>query len=87
MPAAVATGHPETSRAAARVLRAGGNAFDAGLAAGFVAAISEPTFTSLGGGGFLMGRTAEGRELLFDFFVDTPGRGLAAAALEPTSCR
>ncbi len=46
----VATGHVECSEAAARVLRAGGNAFDAAIAAGFAAAVAEPMFTSLGGG-------------------------------------
>ena len=79
----VATGHAECSEAAARVLRAGGNAFDAALAAGFAAAVAEPMFTSLGGGGFLLARTAAGREVLFDFFVDTPGRGLPGHDLEP----
>jgi len=71
----VATGHPEVSAAAAEVLRAGGNAFDAALAAGFAAAVAEPMFTSLGGGGFLLARSADGQARVFDFFVDAPGRG------------
>jgi gamma-glutamyltranspeptidase/glutathione hydrolase len=79
----VASGHPEVSRAAARMLREGGNAFDAALAAGFSAAVAEPMFTSLGGGGFLLARSADGRERLFDFFTDAPGRGLPARQLEP----
>jgi gamma-glutamyltranspeptidase/glutathione hydrolase len=79
----VASGHPEVSEAAARMLRSGGNAFDAAVAAGFAACVAEPMFTSLGGGGFLLARTSAGREVVFDFFVDTPGRGLAAPALEP----
>ncbi|GGI02984.1 gamma-glutamyltransferase [Egicoccus halophilus] len=62
--------------AAARVLEAGGNAFDAAVAAGFAAAVVEPCLSSLGGGGFLLARTAAGDETLFDFFVDTPGRGV-----------
>jgi gamma-glutamyltranspeptidase/glutathione hydrolase len=79
----VATGHPAVSEAAAAILRAGGNAFDAAIAAGFVAAVAEPMFTSLGGGGFLLARTCEGREVVFDFFADTPGRGLSGEQLEP----
>lgn len=80
---AVASGHREVSEAAAVALREGGNAFDAALTAGFAACVAEPMFASLGGGGFLLARSADGEETLFDFFVDAPGRGLAAAALEP----
>ena len=79
----IATGHPLVTEAAAGILRAGGNAFDAALAAGFAAAVAEPMFTSLGGGGFLLARESTGREVLFDFFVDTPGRGLPEGRLEP----
>ena len=73
-----ATGHELVSRAAAEILRSGGNAFDAVVGAGFASAIAEQTLTSLGGGGFLLARTATdpAREIFFDFFVDTPGRGL-----------
>lgn len=74
--AVVAGGHEATCEAAERVLVAGGNAFDAILAAGFASATSEPLLTGLGGGGFLLARTAAGEATLFDFFVDTPGRGL-----------
>jgi len=79
----VAAGHPLTCEAAAALLRAGGNAFDAVVAAGFAATVAEPPFTSLGGGGFCLARTAAGEAALFDFFVDTPGRGAAAPELEP----
>ncbi|MCZ6784039.1 MAG: gamma-glutamyltransferase [Proteobacteria bacterium] len=79
----VASGHPRVSEAAAEVMRAGGNAFDAVVAAGFASAVVEPALTSLGGGGFLLARTARGRARLFDFFVDSPGRDLAEPGLEP----
>ena len=81
--ASVASGHPRVTEAAAEILRAGGNAFDAVIAAGFAAAVAEPALTSLGGGGFLLARTAQGQTTLFDFFVDTPGQGLRASELEP----
>ncbi len=80
----VAAGHTLTSQTAATILREGGNAFDAIVAAGFAAAVVEPTLTSLGGGGLLLGHNArDGRDFFFDFFVDTPGRGLDANSLEP----
>jgi len=79
----VATGHPRVTEAACEILRAGGNAFDAAVAAGFCSSVAEPALSSLGGGGFLLARTAAGRATLFDFFVDTPGRGLPAGAGEP----
>jgi gamma-glutamyltranspeptidase/glutathione hydrolase len=66
-----------------RVLREGGNAVDAAIAAGFASPTAEPALTSLGGGGFLLARGVEGRSTLFDFFVDTPGRGLPPGELEP----
>lgn len=69
----VAAGHDVTVRAAASVLEAGGNAFDAVIAAGFAAAVAEPMLTSIAGGGFCTVRTAAGEEIVFDFFCDTPG--------------
>lgn len=72
----VASGHQCVSEAAAKILAAGGNAFDAIAAAGFASAVVEPALTSLGGGGFMLGHIgATGEGLFFDFFVDSPGRG------------
>ena len=80
---AVAAGHPLVVETACGVLRAGGNAFDAAIAAGFASTVAEPALTSLGGGGFLLAHTASGTSRLYDFFVDTPGRGLDAGACVP----
>lgn len=79
----VAAGHEAAADAAADMLAAGGNAFDAVVAAGFASTVCEPGFTSLAGGGFLLARTADGRDTLYDFFVDTPGRGRPSVAAEP----
>jgi len=68
----VAAGHPLTAEAAQRVLQDGGNAFDAVLAAMCAACVAEPVLASLGGGGFLLAQTAEGRDRVYDFFVHTP---------------
>lgn len=84
MKSIAATGHPLVSEAAAIVLRAGGNAFDAVVAAGFASCAVEPALNSLGGGGFLLGHLAgQGQNLFFDFFVDTPGLGLSSSVREP----
>ncbi len=71
----VASGHEVVTRAAVEILEAGGNAFDAIVAAGFAGPIAEPALTSLGGGGFLLAHTSAGESTLLDFFCDTPGRG------------
>ncbi|MFE4108177.1 gamma-glutamyltransferase [Almyronema epifaneia] len=68
----VAAGHPTTAAAGATMLEAGGNAFDAAIAAVLTACVSESVLTSLAGGGFLLAHTAEGRDTLFDFFTQTP---------------
>jgi gamma-glutamyltranspeptidase/glutathione hydrolase len=81
--AIVATGHPLVSGAAIEILKNGGNAFDAAVGGGFAGAVAEQTLTSLGGGGFLLARTNLGEEILFDFFTDTPGRGLENKDLDP----
>lgn len=78
MKGAVSSGHPLTARAAIDMLSRGGNAFDAAIAAGFASVVTEPNFTSLGGGGFLLAHIEKQKEdILFDFFVNTPGLGSA----------
>ena len=79
---AVACGHPATAAAAQEILEDGGNAFDAALAGLCAAAVAEPVLCSLGGGGFLLARRAEGTTLLYDFFVETPLRRRPAAEID-----
>ncbi len=79
---AVAAGGLATTSAGAEALAAGGNAVDAVLAATVASTVAEQTLASLGGGGFLIVRTADGQVHLRDFFVDTPGRGLPADQLD-----
>ncbi|MDO8493776.1 MAG: gamma-glutamyltransferase [Deltaproteobacteria bacterium] len=73
----IAAGHPLTARAGGEVLRAGGNAVDAAVAASFASFVCETVLTGLWGGGFaLVCMARPKRRLVFDFFVDMPGRGL-----------
>ena len=75
MRGALAAGHPLTAAAGADVLRAGGNAVDACIAAAAVSWICESPLTGPGGGGFLLvHRAGEARTELLDFFVAVPGR-------------
>ncbi len=73
MKAVVAAGHEVTAQACARILREGGNAFDAVLAGMMASGMAEFVLSSLGGGGFLMAQIA-GRNspVLYDFFAQTP---------------
>lgn len=76
MKGAVASGHPLTCQAACEVLKKGGNAFDAVVAAAFASTVTEPTLTSLAGGGFLLSHVQKsGEDKVIDFFVNTPGLG------------
>lgn len=69
---AIAAGHPETAKAGELMLREGGNAFDAILAAMCVSCVAEPVLASLGGGGFLLAHTENSEPVIYDFFTQTP---------------
>ncbi len=70
----VAAGHPLTAEAGARVLRDGGNAVDAAVAAMLVSFVTEPLLTGLGAGGYMLVAGGGGRPTLLDFFVQAPTR-------------
>jgi gamma-glutamyltranspeptidase/glutathione hydrolase len=80
MKGVVAAGHPVTAEAGAQVLREGGNAFDAAVAASLAAFVAESPLTSLGAGGFALVHTAAGEDHLLDFFVEAGGRDLDPTA-------
>jgi gamma-glutamyltranspeptidase/glutathione hydrolase len=84
----VAAGHPETARAGADVLRAGGNAVDAAVAAVLASLAAEPLLTGLSAGGYMLVALPGSEPRLLDFFVEAPGRGAdpeARAELVPIS--
>lgn len=68
----IAAGHPETVQAGIEILKMGGNAFDAAVAAVLASCVAEPGLTSLAGGGFLLAHPQAGQNILFDFFTQTP---------------
>jgi len=72
MRGAIAAGHPLTAEAGARVLRAGGNAVDALLAAAFTAFVTEGPLTGPAGGGFLLVHEPGADTTLLDCFFAVP---------------
>jgi gamma-glutamyltranspeptidase/glutathione hydrolase len=79
MKGVVAAGHPLTAKAGADVLREGGNAVDAAVAAVLMSFVAEPPLTGAGAGGFMLVHTSGGESVLLDFFVAAPGKGLDGA--------
>ena len=81
MRGAVAAGHPLTAEVGARILREGGNAVDACIAAAFTSWVVESPLTGPGAGGFmLVHRARDSSSRLLDFFVATPGLGRGASS-------
>jgi gamma-glutamyltranspeptidase / glutathione hydrolase len=71
----VAAGHPLTAEAGAGVLRAGGNAVDAALAAMLTSFVAEPLLTGFGAGGYMLVAAPGQEDVLLDFFVAAPSEG------------
>ena len=67
------------TQAAIDTLKAGGNAIDAAVAAAGILGVTEPFSCGVGGGGFMVIRTADGKVTTID------GREKASAAMTPTS--
>src|SRR5437667_1049547 len=76
---AAASGERIATQAAIDTLKKGGNAIDAAVAAAGVLGVTEPFSCGVGGGGFMVIRTAEGKVTTID------GRETAPAAMTPTS--
>ncbi|MEO8093256.1 MAG: gamma-glutamyltransferase [bacterium] len=77
----VAAGHPLTAEAGVAILRDGGNAVDAAVAAVLASCVTESPLTGLGAGGYML--VHEGAEsVVLDFFVAVGGLGGAKRSSE-----
>jgi gamma-glutamyltranspeptidase / glutathione hydrolase len=73
------------SRVGADVLRAGGNAVDAAIAAGFALAVVHPSAGNIGGGGFMVIRFPDGSATSIDFREKAPVRAHAEMFIDPVT--
>jgi len=78
----VASVHQLASQAGVEVMQAGGNAVDAAVAVGFALAVVHPQAGNLGGGGFMLIRTAEGANHFIDYREKAPASATANMYLD-----
>jgi len=80
--AMVASVHGLASQAGVDIMQAGGNAVDAAVAVGFALAVVHPQAGNLGGGGFMLLRTAEGATHFIDYREKAPAAATANMYLD-----
>lgn len=80
--ALVASVHELASRAGVEIMQAGGNAVDAAVAVGFTLAVVHPQAGNLGGGGFMLVRTADGSTHFLDYREKAPAAATANMYLD-----
>ncbi|MDR6920400.1 gamma-glutamyltransferase [Chryseobacterium sp. 2987] len=68
----VVSAHPLASEAGAKVLKMGGNAYDAVVAAQYALAVVYPQAGNIGGGGFLVGVKNNGEKFTLDYRETAP---------------
>jgi gamma-glutamyltranspeptidase/glutathione hydrolase len=68
----VVSAHPQSSRIGESILQKGGNAIDAAVATEFALAVCFPEAGNIGGGGFMLIRTNDGKTAVIDYREKAP---------------
>jgi gamma-glutamyltranspeptidase/glutathione hydrolase len=71
--AAVVSAHPIASKVGLAIIKKGGNAIDAAIATQLALAVVYPGAGNIGGGGFMVARLANGKNLTLDYREKAPG--------------
>jgi gamma-glutamyltranspeptidase/glutathione hydrolase len=69
---AVVSAHPLASKAGIQILKQGGNAIDAAIATQLALAVVYPAAGNIGGGGFMVARLSNGKNITIDFREKAP---------------
>ena len=72
--AAVVSANPLASEVGMQILKKGGNAFDAAIATQLALAVVYPGAGNIGGGGFMVGHTKNGKNITLDFREKAPAK-------------
>ncbi len=78
----VVSSHYLASQAGVKILQSGGNAVDAAIATGFALAVTLPSAGNIGGGGFMIMHTKDGKVRAFDFREKAPAAAHARMFLD-----
>ena len=80
----VVSTHPIASEIGLQILQKGGNAIDAAVAVNFALAVCHPAAGNIGGGGFLVYRTAKGKAFTLDYREKAPAKASRDMYLDST---
>lgn len=70
----IVSAHPLASEAGAKILKQGGNAFDAIIVTQLALAVVYPQAGNIGGGGFLVATTSDGNKIALDYRETAPNK-------------